>query len=373
MYEYLQTPDRNLGVSMIKIKKKQRGANFCHLSILTILCLVFLSHAKTDVPVFLLSGQSNMTGYGGVSGLTTDQKRNVDNVKIYMDLVWEGDPSKLRKWLTLGIGFGSKIDSIGPELFLGRTLSDSMPGKKIAFIKCSSGSTYLGKVSDWLPPSSNSGTGGTLYNRMMSSIDVALKSFNTAFDTAQYTPKWAGFVWLQGEFDAMDKTLSNAYETNLTNLIKDIRAKLNVPDLPVIIPMIDVQGAWTNNSIIRAADIAVTKKFKNVDTLDTKGFSTDGVHYRGQGQVKIGTTTAQRWLNMNFNYGPTMIAFPNSMVSRQIQSAELSKSILFDLSGKRISAVEVGYERQLQTSGIFIAKTNQYGRTQGKKIAAIEK
>ena len=358
---------------MVNFQNKKTVANCCHVSILTILCCIFLSNAKTDVPVFLLSGQSNMTGYGGVSGLTTDQKRNVDNVKIYMDLVWEGDPSKLRKWLTLGIGFGSKIDSIGPELFLGRTLSDSMPGKKIAFIKCSSGSTYLGKVSDWLPPSSNNGTGGNLYNRMMNSIDVALKSFNTAFDTAQYTPRWAGFVWLQGEFDAMDKNLSNAYETNLTNLINDIRAKLKVSDLPVIIPMIDVQGAWTNNSIVRAADIAVTKKLKNVDTLDTKGFSTDGVHYRGQGQVKIGTITAQRWLNMDFNCGPTRIVFPAPFVSRPENNKQISRNIMFDLSGKRICSVEDGYSRQHQVSGIFLAKFNQYRRVQGQKIISFVK
>lgn len=358
---------------MIKLQKKQFGADCCHLSILTILCFVLLSHAKTDVPVFLLSGQSNMTGYGGISGLTADQKKNVDNVKIYMDLVWEGDASKLRKWLTLGIGFGSKLDSLGPELYIGRTLSDSMPGKKIALIKCSSGSTYLGKATDWLPPSSNNGTGGTLYNRMMNSIDVALKSFNLAFDTAQYAPRWAGFVWLQGEFDAMDKTLSNAYETNLTNLIKDIRTKLNVPDLPVIIPMIDAQGQWTYNSIVRAANVAVTKKFKNVDTLDTKGFPTDGTHYRGQGQVKIGTITAQRWMNMNFQYGPTMVFYNNSQMSRLSVATQFSKTTLFDLSGRRICSVGNEYNRQLSYSGVLISKVNQHGRIQDNKIVSIDK
>jgi hypothetical protein len=161
-----------------------------------------------------------------------------------------------------------------------------MPETKIAFIKCSSGSTYLGKKEDWLPPSSNNGVGGDLYQRMMRTIDEALKKFSDAFDTSQYTPRWAGFVWLQGEFDAMDQSLSNAYEKNLTNLINDIRTDLNSPDLPVIIPMIDAQGQWTHHTKIRNANIAVVKNMKNVDTLDTKGFETDGTHYKAQGQVK---------------------------------------------------------------------------------------
>jgi hypothetical protein len=59
---------------------------------------------------------------------------------------------------------------------------------------------------------------------------------------------------------------------NLANLIGDVRSKVKVDDLPVIIPMIDVQSRWTNNSIVRAADVAVKRKLKNLDTVDTKGF-----------------------------------------------------------------------------------------------------
>jgi hypothetical protein len=71
-------------------------AGCCRISSLIAVCCFSISVAKTDVPVFLLSGQSNMTGYANASGLNSDQKKNVDNVKIYMDLVWEGDASKLR-------------------------------------------------------------------------------------------------------------------------------------------------------------------------------------------------------------------------------------------------------------------------------------
>lgn len=130
-----------------------------------------------------------------------------------------------------------------------------------------------------------------------------MNSFATTFDTSKYTPRWAGFVWFQGEFDAYDQAYANTYEKNLTNLINDIRTKVKVSDLPVILPMLDVQNRWTHNAKIRAADIAVRQKMKNVDTLDTRGFPTDGTHYKAAGYIKIGQICAQRWLAMKFNYG----------------------------------------------------------------------
>ena len=342
-----------------------------YAAILLAACCVFTSNAKTDVPVFLLSGQSNMTGYfSSINDLTADQKKNVDNVMIYMD--GDGDAAKKKKWLTLGPGFGATSSNIGPELYFGRTLSDSMPGKKIAFIKDAVGGTYLGKVEGWLPPSSNNGTGGTLYRDMMAAIDAAMKAIGTAFDTTQYTPRWAGFVWLQGEFDAYYQDLSNAYEKNLTNLISDIRAKVKVPDLPVIIPLIDVQGQWTYNSIVRKADVTVKQNGKNIDTLDTKGFPTDGTHYKAAGYVKIGTIAAQRWLNMHYNYGPIVpIAYQYTPSSKLLQQTRIltPSSMLFDLSGRTIRSSNSSFEGC--PFGIFIATVKQPGiQLRGKKIAA---
>lgn len=189
----------------------------------------------------------------------------------------------------------------------------------------------------------------------MASIDIAIKSFTTAFDTALYTPRWAGFVWLQGEFDAYDLTLSNAYAKNLANLISDIRAKVKVSDLPVIIPMIDVQNQWTYNTIVRAADVSVKQQGKNIDTLDTKGFPTDGTHYLASGQVKIGTIAAQRWLHMHYSYGPAVqVAYRYAPSSALVQN---SSSMLFDVSGRRIRCVKGSFESM--PFGVYIAADKQ--------------
>jgi lysophospholipase L1-like esterase len=342
----------------------------CHAVILAIVCCVFLSHGKTDLPVFLLSGQSNMTGYSAlVSDLTADQKKTVDNVMIYMDA--DGDAAKKKKWLTLGPGFGATSSNLGPELSFGRTLSDSMPGKKIAFIKDAVGGTYLSKTNGWLPPSSNNGTGGTLYKNMMTAIDAAMKSIGSAFDSTQYTPRWAGFVWLQGENDALDQTSANAYEKNLTNLIKDIRAKVNVADLPVILPLIAVQSIWPYNSTVRAADVTVKQKLPNIDTLDTKEFPSDGIHFKAAGYWKIGVLAAQRWLTMHYNYGqvvPVAHPFYQPAIPKCDQASPLTCGILFDVSGRKIGSFDGGVLQNLSSQswsgkGVFIFQFNQSGKS----------
>jgi len=335
---------------------------FLILFITFIFLNIYSSYAKTDVPVFLLTGQSNMSGYASANDLTADQKQPVENVKIYADMTWEGDDQKERKWLTLGPGFGSGAGRIGPELAFGRTLAGEMPDTKIALLKICCGSTYLGlmqsKANDcWVPPSSNNGNAGTHYQRMLSSIETAIGKFNDAFDTSEYTPRWAGFIWLQGEFDGQERNLADAYEENLTNLINDVRSDLDVDDLPIIIPMIDVQNSWQFNSTVRAAEVAVTKSLENVDTVDTKGFETDGVHYRAQGHEKIGRRCTERWLTMDYNYSPPVaINHRNRFIPKTIQTPALARTIgsFYDLSGRKLGNVAIVPRQLSRSNGVTI-------------------
>ena len=331
----------------------------CRMTTVAAVCCFAVSYAKTDVPLFLFSGQSNMVCLGAsVSNLTADQKKTVDDIKIDSRA-----DQNTKTWATLGPGFGNDANHFGPELFFGKTLSDSMPGVKIAFIKDASSGTYLGQTGGWLPPSSNNGTGGTLYRNMMTHIDKALASFNKAFDTAQYEPRWAGFVWLQGEFDGMDQNLANKYETNLTNLIKDIRAKAGVENLPVIIEMIKPVSMWQYAATIRAAEVACAQKLENVDTMDTKdlALSSDNVHYNAASMIKIGAISAQRWLKMEFTASwwdsPVVYRSKDNMarpVSRTLSEAGFPAAI-FDLRGRSVSAAHSA--KTTAAHGLFIVRT----------------
>jgi hypothetical protein len=351
----------------------------CFAAALLVVFYWSISIGKTDVPVFLFSGQSNMVCLGSsANDLTADQKKTVDNIKIDSRA-----DNNTKTWATLGPGFGADASHFGPELFFGKILSDSMPGKKIAFIKDATSGTYLGKTDGWLPPSSTNGP-GTLYKNMMTHIDKAMASFTTAFDTAQYTPRWAGFVWLQGEFDGMDQGLANAYETNLTNLIKDIRTKTGVADLPIILEMIKPISTWQYAAKVRAGDVACKEKLKNVDTMDTKdlALSSDNIHYNAASQIKIGSISALRWLNMHFIYQtPTQIAYrysePSTLQSQK-QLSVVSFVKLFDVSGRKVGAFSSMFEnaqnRQPAHHCVLIAVSNRPGeKHDAEKLTVIGK
>jgi hypothetical protein len=68
-----------------------------------------ISFGKTDVPVFLFSGQSNMVCLGAAtSGLSADQKKPVDNIKIDCRA-----DNNTKPWTTLGPGFGADANHFG--------------------------------------------------------------------------------------------------------------------------------------------------------------------------------------------------------------------------------------------------------------------
>ncbi|MEO7427640.1 MAG: sialate O-acetylesterase [Fibrobacteria bacterium] len=242
--------------------------------------------AATPIKVFLLIGQSNMSGWTNSSGMPAANTASQPNVLIYAD--GEIDGSKKKKWLNNGMDFGHAAGWFGPELMFGKTLSDSMPGTKIALIKHSVGSTYL--ATNWRPPASG-GTVGPLFTASLATVTSGLASLD-----AQYTPQWSGILWMQGEFDGQNQGYANEYQTNLGNLVKDYRSKLSVADLPFIIGMIDSSNSWQFAGTIRTAERNVAKNLTNVGLVDTKGFATDGTHYKLDGMIALGRGFALNYL-----------------------------------------------------------------------------
>lgn len=264
------------------------------------LCLAALpSLAATPIKVFLLAGQSNMSGWTPSAGMPSAYTQSQTNVLIYAD--GEIDNTKKKKWLSNGMDFGHASGYFGPELVFGKTLSDSLAGTKIALIKHSVGSTYL--ATDWRPPSSG-GTTGSLFNAMLATVKSGLAALDP-----QYTPVWSGILWMQGEFDGGNQGYANEYQTNLTNFVKDVRTQLKVPDLPFIIGMIDSSRSWPYAGTIRAAERAVAKNLANVGLVDTHGFATDGTHYKLDGMIALGKGFAVDWLT-HYNTPAVALAAP---------------------------------------------------------------
>src|SRR5262249_3268466 len=130
----------------------------------------------------------------------------------------------------------------GPELQFGHVVGDYFENQ-VLLIKTAWGGKSLFK--DFRPPSSG-GEVGPYYLKMLAEVRAALTNVQTDFPSyGNRGFELAGFVWYHGWNDGVDpKRAVPEYETNLVNLIKDVRRELNAPSLPVVIG--ELTGPWVN-------------------------------------------------------------------------------------------------------------------------------
>jgi hypothetical protein len=221
--------------------------------------------APSPVKVFVLAGQSNMEGQAVADlegkdynqGLGTLRQLLRDPAKgsqfkhltnstgwVARNDVWvryqrENRPL-LRGPLTIGFTVYGDPHHFGPELQFGNVVGDHFDSQ-VLLIKTAWGGKSL--FQDFRPPSSGGNT-GPYYLKMLAEIRAALTNLATDFPAyANRGYELAGFVWYHGWNDGVDpKRAVPAYETNLVNLIRDLRRDLAVPSLPVVIG--ELTGPW---------------------------------------------------------------------------------------------------------------------------------
>jgi hypothetical protein len=228
---------------------------------------------KSPVKVFILAGQSNMEGqgvadldgpdYNGGKGTLNYVMKDPAKARLFKHLkddkgqwtvrddVWlwykpEDGPVKSGP-LTLGFTPYDGKRHFGPELQFGHVMGNYFTNQ-VLLIKTAWGGKSLYK--DFRPPSSG-GQVGPYYTKMIAGVREALANLKNDFpgyDSGGY--ELAGFVWYQGWNDGCDpKNAVPEYETNLVNLIKDLRKDLLASKLPVVVgeltgPWIQAEGAW---------------------------------------------------------------------------------------------------------------------------------
>jgi hypothetical protein len=203
---------------------------------------------------------------------------------------WKNSPEALA--LNCGNPFG-------PELVLGHVLG-ATTHSPTSLIKVAKGGTSL--YVDWLPPSAASRTGravGPLYKELSQRIKSLQTNPSSVHpNCATQKCRWAGFIWFQGENDVFDAAYSQAYGQNLKNLISDVRSEIGSPALPVIIVEI---GAWAQScdsqkkvAPAQQAFVAADPYARLVETDDLSGF----YHYDPAGQLIIGDRVAKALIPM---------------------------------------------------------------------------
>ena len=302
---------------------------FAVLSLLAVTALAGAAPAK-PVKIYLLSGQSNMTGRGGLGDLNkpaADQKatlvrfimepQNLEKYKfLYKDVEKKGRAWTVRDdvFITMGDwphdgkeghgkhgGFGPgyggfRNKGFGPELGIGHALG-AFHDEPVLLVKVAFGANSLAK--NFRPPSSG-GTLGDKYPLVVKTVKEAIEHLPEIILGYQKETGYeiAGFFWNQGEHDCTPE-FSAEYEQNLANLIKDLRQEFKAPGMKAVIALTGFGGRDAKNADqlkVTAAQLAVPLRpeFKGtVATVETRDFwrsqeqfggNNQGIHWNGNGE-----------------------------------------------------------------------------------------
>ena len=156
-----------------------------------------------DYDVYLLIGQSNMSGRGT---LTAGNELPSDGVvKFTKDMKWAPATEPLH--------FDSRRCGAGLAMSFARRMSAAAPGRTIALVPCAVGGTPL---SRWIP-------GGDLYSNAVVRARAALRH-----------GALKGILWHQGCFDSNSITNAETYAARLVPMVARLRADLASPDAPFV-------------------------------------------------------------------------------------------------------------------------------------------
>ena len=251
------------------------------------------THAK-PVKVFILAGQSNMEGKGVVcmdhekyynggkgnlvwsmqhsqSAKQMQHLRNEDGSWVERDdvMIWYKVKGKVRHGkLTVGYTNFGGSSHIGPELQFGHVVGDALD-EPVLLIKTAWGGKSL--FADFRPPRAEGDT-GPYYTQMIEEVKEALATL----EAKPY--EIAGFVWMQGWNDMINKEATAQYADNLVFLAQDIRKDLDAPELPIIIGELGNGGnakPGSGMANFRAQQQLGAKRIKGAVFVETHDFARD--------------------------------------------------------------------------------------------------
>ncbi|TVU13376.1 hypothetical protein EJB05_40428 [Eragrostis curvula] len=232
--------------------------------------------------IFVLSGQSNMAGRGGVhhrhwDGVVPPECAPDPRIlRLSATLQWEEAREPLHADIdatkTCGVGPGMafahgvlpRLDAPGPGAEAG-----------LGLVPCAVGGTA---IREWA-------RGERLYEQMIVRSRAAAECGEIQ-----------AVLWYQGESDAESDHATAVYRENVEKLINNVREDLGMPQLPFIQVAL-ASGNKRNIEKVRSAQFSVN--LLNVVTVDAMGLplNEDHLHLSTGAQVKLGEMLAEAYIN----------------------------------------------------------------------------
>ncbi|MDX2230530.1 MAG: sialate O-acetylesterase [Leptolyngbyaceae cyanobacterium bins.349] len=238
--------------------------------------------------LFILAGQSNMTGLGDPPQAETKTdsriytfsndyrwrlaKEPVDDPRNQVDRVSEDQDA----------GFG-------PSVSFAKTLLEQNPNMAIGLIPCAKGGS---SIAEWRRSLQDQ----TLYGSCLKRVRAA-----------SVMGKVVGFLYFQGEIDTVDpkeqpkKTLlPNQWASEFAMLVKNWRRDLASPELPVVFAQIGTNtepDRFKNWAIVQAQQSQVQLPFTAMITTNDLALK-DYVHFTTESYQVIGQRFAETYMRM---------------------------------------------------------------------------
>ncbi|CAI9115855.1 OLC1v1016862C4 [Oldenlandia corymbosa var. corymbosa] len=223
--------------------------------------------------IFILAGQSNMAGRGGVHGGVWDGivlpecRPNPSILRLSANLTWEEARDPLHKDIDV-----NKTAGVGPGMpFANGVLNKDPSFGTIGLVPCAVGGT---NITEWR-------RGKFLYNQLVNRASAAVKSGGII----------RAMLWFQGESDTKIQEDALSYGRNLETFFTNVRADLRLPSLPIIqVAVTSAEGTLIDT--IRQAQLGF--KLPNVRCIDAKGLQlkSDDLHLTAESEVQVGKMLA---------------------------------------------------------------------------------
>jgi hypothetical protein len=264
--------------------------------------------SEKKIKVFILSGQSNMVGWGNSTELPDELRDGTENKLMFEEGKWQ----KLKPHKTTNEKQRERFTmtefSFGPEISFATEISKAYPSETIGIIKSATGGTgILAWSPNWTKEQanrSNDGNKGDLYKVLIDKVKAAQNAADIEI---------VGFLWQQGGKDMTNLSLGKEYFDNLNTMITGLRQDLNLPDLPVFIGSAVVKSTLEQAEeddfkkymkirpglkYVFQAYFKAEEKIPNVKVVVAQDLEKHpkNVHYNTKGQLMLGQYFANAFL-----------------------------------------------------------------------------
>lgn len=245
---------------------------------------LFPSVAPTPREIYILAGESDMSGRGLLNEIPAFANSN--RVRVFAnDWRWVSgyepvdDPAGQIDVVSLD---STAAASCG--MAFGTSLAALRPGVEICLVPCAKGGS---KMAHWSRNISRS----SLYGSMIARAKEAAR-----------TGAIKGVLWWQGKNDEDDYDAANSWAANCLQLIADIRSDLEIPELPVVIAVIDDQvGVVGAPYVDIVQDQQRSISGPGIARIETAGLpmkAGDPVHLSTAGLIEVGARFAGALVGM---------------------------------------------------------------------------